>query len=161
MIFEFYGFFWILIWFLSILFPYLKSQKGGYFPQEPRADVAWQGTRTDATWHARPCGSATQTHASACVAQRWRGRVAGPREPTQMPGWRLYGRRWAGRWWAHGYSGPRLDSWGGNANALEHLSFYTRLFWSFLPCGTNLFLKFTGHVEKCWHIGWITLSRER
>ena len=26
-------------------------------------------TQVDATWHARPCGRATQTHGSACVAR--------------------------------------------------------------------------------------------
>ena len=39
----------------------------------------WRGTHADATWHARPRGSATQTHASACVALMRRGRVARPR----------------------------------------------------------------------------------
>ena len=58
-------------------------------------------------------------------------------------------------------SGPKLDSWGGNANALERPSFYIRLFWSFLSCGTNLFPKFAGHVAKRWHIGSITLNHKR
>ena len=44
--------------------------KGGLFLHKTRgADVAWRGTCADATWHVRPCGSATQTHASACMAR--------------------------------------------------------------------------------------------
>ena len=44
-----------------------------------RGDLS-RGTRVDTTWHARPRCNATRTHASACVAQRGRGCVAGPRE---------------------------------------------------------------------------------
>ena len=33
-------------------------------------------------------------------------------------------------------SGPWLEYWGGNANALPHSTFYTRRFLSFPPCGT-------------------------
>ena len=33
-------------------------------------------------------------------------------------------------------SGPRLDSWGGIANALFCPTFYTWQFLSFSPCGT-------------------------
>ena len=57
--------------FLEFIFDLIllkKGQKGVIFPQEPRADVARRGTRADATWHARPRGNATRTHASACVA---------------------------------------------------------------------------------------------
>ena len=43
-----------------------NGKKGVNFLQEPRVDVVQCGTRADATWHARPRGSATQTHASAC-----------------------------------------------------------------------------------------------
>ena len=57
-----------------------KMAKGGLFLHRTRvADVVRRGTRADATWHARPHGSATRTHASACVALMWRGHVAGPR----------------------------------------------------------------------------------
>ena len=43
-----------------------------------KADVA-RGTRTDATWHARPRGWAEVAHSR-------RGRVAGPHGSTRMPG---------------------------------------------------------------------------
>ena len=33
-------------------------------------------------------------------------------------------------------SGPRLDSWGGKANALFRPTLYTRQIPSFPPCGT-------------------------
>ena len=36
-----------------------------------------RGTRVNATLHARPCGSATRTHVSACMARRWCGRRGG------------------------------------------------------------------------------------
>ena len=52
----------------------------------------WHGTRADVTWHARPRGSATQTHASACVGLMWRGPVARPRESTRTPEWCLRGK---------------------------------------------------------------------
>ena len=42
--------------------------------------MAW-GTNADATWHARPRGSATQTH-----AQMWRGHVARRGESMGTPG---------------------------------------------------------------------------
>ena len=110
------------------------------------------GTCADATWHARPRGSATRTHASACMAWWWRGRVAGPHESTQMPTWRLHGMRWAG--------------WGSNAIALFRPTFYTYQFPSFPPCGTmfpiNLF--FAGHVAKQGasdEIAWIKVRRSR
>ena len=35
-----------------------------------------------------------------------------------------------------GVSGPWLDSWGGNANALRRPSLYMRGSPIFLPCGT-------------------------
>ena len=35
-----------------------------------KADYLSRGTHVDATWHARPRGRATWTHASACMAQR-------------------------------------------------------------------------------------------
>ena len=52
----------------------------------------WHGTHADATWHARPRGSTTQTHASACVGLMWHGPVAGPRESTWTPRWCLHGK---------------------------------------------------------------------
>ena len=70
-----------------------KGQKGVIYPQELQADMARRWTHTDATWHARPCGSATWTHASACVALMWHEHVAGPREPMRTPGWCLRGTR--------------------------------------------------------------------
>ena len=33
-------------------------------------------------------------------------------------------------------SGPWLEVWGGNANALPHANSYTHIFFSFIPCGT-------------------------
>ena len=106
-------------------------QKGGLYLHKTRgADMA-RGTREDATWHARPRGCATRTH-----AQMWRGHVAGPRESMRTPGWCLHGsvRGWQvmGPW----VSGLRLDSWGGNANALFRPILYTYLFHRFPPCGT-------------------------
>ena len=53
----------------------------------------WRGTRVDATWHARPRGSATRTHTSACMGLMWRGCVAGLGVPMKTPGWRLHGKR--------------------------------------------------------------------
>ena len=49
------------------------------------------GTCADATWQARPRGSATRIHASTCMAQWWCGRVARPRESTRTPEWHLRG----------------------------------------------------------------------
>ena len=69
------------------------AKKGVIFPQEPWADVAGRGIRADATWNVRPRGSAKQIHASACMAWRWCGCVAGPRESTQTPGRCLRGER--------------------------------------------------------------------
>ena len=62
---NFLEFFWIYLDLFSI-FKLIKTFKkmakmGAYFA---RAHV-------DATWHARPHGSATRTRASACVARRW------------------------------------------------------------------------------------------
>ena len=47
--------------------------------------MARSGTRADATWHTKPRGSATWTH-----ALMWRGRAVGPRESTRTPGWSLH-----------------------------------------------------------------------
>ena len=76
-------FFWIFLDFSRIYFDFnsfKKWQKGGIFLQEPRADVARHGTCVDATWHTRPRGSATRTHARTCVAWMWRVRMAEPRD---------------------------------------------------------------------------------
>ena len=83
LIYEFFGFFGNLFLFLRILIPLKIGKKGVYLSQEPRADVARRGTRANATWHARPRGSAAWTHMSACMARRWRGCVAGPHESTR------------------------------------------------------------------------------
>ena len=82
-----------------------KCKKGVIFPARI---TTWcgSGTRPDATWHARPRGSATRAHESACVARRWRGCVAGPRESTRTPRWHHMAESQAGRWWAHGLVGP-------------------------------------------------------
>ena len=47
-----------------------------------------RGTYADATWHARPRGRATRTHASAYMARRWCRHVAVPRESMWTLGWR-------------------------------------------------------------------------
>ena len=79
---EFSGFFCILFDFYQFYFLIYNGKKGGYFPQEPRADMARD-----------PCGcdmarkAMWQSHASP------RGCVAGPRESTRTPGWRLCGER--------------------------------------------------------------------
>ena len=65
--------------FLRILILLKMTKKGVNFPQEPWADVARRGTYADATWHARPRGSATKTHPSACVALMWCRHHASPR----------------------------------------------------------------------------------
>ena len=39
-------------------------------------------------------------------------------------------------------NGPKLDSWGGNANALFRPNFYTYYFPLFSPCGTMFPLNF-------------------
>ena len=70
---EFLGFFWTFPEFILILIPLKMAKRGLYLHRTRGADVARE-TRADATWHARPRGSATQTH-----ARRWRERVAGPR----------------------------------------------------------------------------------
>ena len=77
------------------------AKRGFISPQDPRS---WCGV--DATWHARPHDSATQAHASACMARRWRGCVAGPRESTRTPRWHHVAESQAGRWWDHGLVGP-------------------------------------------------------
>ena len=77
--------FWIFLDFSRIYFDLIlfkKMQKGVLYLHKTRgADVA-RGTRADATWHARPRGSATRTH-----ALRWHGRVAGPHKSMRTPGW--------------------------------------------------------------------------
>ena len=92
----------------------------------------------------------------------WRGRIAGPREParTRCRATRTHTDAWvtptwqeqwqAGMWWAHVYSLPRSEYWGGNAFGLFRPTFYTCQFPSFPLCGTmfpvNLF--FAGHVAE-------------
>ena len=53
------------------------------------------------------------------------------------PRGRSGGATWQGGWKMKGprVSGPWLDSWGGNANALRCPSLYRRDFPFFLPCG--------------------------
>ena len=71
LIYEFSGFFWIFLEFILIFTDLILSKngkKGVIFPQEPCVDVVRSGTRTDATWHARPRGRATRAHAGAWVA---------------------------------------------------------------------------------------------
>ena len=102
-------------------------------------------THVNATWHARPRGSATQTH-----TRRWRGRLAGPRESTQMPEWRHMAREWLGlRVMGPWVSGPKLEYWGGNTKALRSLTFYTLPFRRFPPCGTMF--SWNRKSQVTWH----------
>ena len=57
-------------------------------------------------------------------------------------------------------SGPRLDSWGGNANALFRPTFYTYHFPLFSPCGTMFPLNFSfaGDVAALWTMDSIVLD---
>ena len=104
------------------------------------------------------------------------GHVAEPRKPTRCLGgadaWQGHasprgrpgGAMWQceGGWQVKGprVSGPWLDSWGGNANVLERLTFYTHRFQLFSSCGTmfplNLF--FAGHVVASRAFDAITLN---
>ena len=62
-----------------------------------------------------------------------------------------------------GYSGPRLEYWGGNVKALFRPRFYTHHFPSFPPCRTmfpfDLF--FAGHVATSWALDGITSGKAR
>ena len=94
------------------------------------ADVA-HGTRDGcdaarkATW---------QSRASPRDA-RWREHaVGGHASPRRRPD----GATWQEGWQVKGplVSGPWLEYWSGNRNALPHSTFYTQCFLSFPPCGT-------------------------
>ena len=84
----------------------------------PRAEVVGHvaAPRGSTRGGGRTRGKAMRVHVEAQVAPR--GRVRG---------WQVMGPQ---------VSGPRLDSWGGNANALFRPTFYTYHFLSFSPCGT-------------------------
>ena len=60
-------------------------------------------------------------------------------------------------------SGPSLDSWGGNANALRRPNLYTRVFSIFLPCGTMFPLKFSfaGDMAARWASDAIAMHQSR
>ena len=58
-------------------------------------------------------------------------------------------------------SGPWLNNWGGNANALRRPTLYTRVFPLFSPCGTMFPLNFSfaGHVAVLWMLDAIALNK--
>ena len=88
-------------------------------------------------------GRATRVHADARVAPRGR-----------ESGWQVMDPR---------VSGPRLDSWGGNANVLFSPTFYTYQILPFPPSGTmfpfNLF--FAGHVVEQWSLDAVVSTMTR
>ena len=118
-----------------------KAKRGGFILHRTRGvDVergahVVRGTRTDATWHTRPCGRAAQAHA----APRWRevGRMRGRATRVHVDA-RMAPCGMRGGWHVKSpwVSGPWLDNWGGNANALRRPRLYTHLLLSFSPCGT-------------------------
>ena len=149
---EFSRFFWNLFWFLLILIPLKNGKKGVYLERTHRADVARRGTRVDATWHARPRGSATRTHESTCVARRWHGRVARPRESMRTPGWHLCGERVTGL----ASDGPTsIVGPGYSIGAVTHLRYialsFIRTFFAYFFCVglcSLLNIYFARHVEE-------------
>ena len=72
--------------------------------------------------------------------------TGGHASPRGCPG----GATWQGGWQVKGprVSGPWLEYWGGNANALLHSTFYTRLFLYFPPCETMSRLIF--QMQAMW-----------
>ena len=60
-------------------------------------------------------------------------------------------------------SGPWLDNWGGNANALRRPTLYTRVFPLFSPCGTMFPLNFSfaSDVAVLWMLDAIALNKGR
>ena len=115
---------------------------GSYLHKTRGADVE-RGTRTDATWHARPRGSAARPH-----TRRWLGHVARPRESTRTPGWRHAAVWEACEWWAHGSVGP-CNSIGAVTQrryfAPSFILVYPFIFLRVGLCPLNL--KFAGHVD--------------
>ena len=99
--------FCIFLDFFRIYFDFNSFKKNSKRGLLSRKNHGMTWTCVDATWHTRPHGSATWTHASACVAQRWRRRVAGPRESTQMPGWCHVARESGWQVMGPRVSGPR------------------------------------------------------
>ena len=97
---------------------------------------------------ARGGGVVRRWHTGGAQVARMRGRGhASPRR-------RLGGATWQGGWHLEGprVSGPCLEYWGGNANALRPSTFYTRRFHLFLPCGTMFLwnLNVAGDVTARW-----------
>ena len=89
LIFEFFRFFWILFDFYQFILIFKNAKKGFYLHRTRGADVAC-GTRTDATWHARPRGRAVQAHATlgwgGGDADAWQGHVS-PRRRSGGATW--------------------------------------------------------------------------
>ena len=124
-----------------------------YLHRTRRAEMA-RGTRANATWYARPRGSATRTQ-----VQRWPERVARPCESTQTPGWH-HVVVWGG--WqvkAPQVSGPWLDSWGTNARALFRPTLYTWVLWIFSPCGTMFHVLFCLQDTCQRHRHWMNMHQ--
>ena len=77
-------------------------------------------------WPARGAGGA-----------QGRGHVAGGHAITRSTWAPVWGATWqAGKWRAHGYSGPWLVFRGGNAIGVYRPLIYRSIFFLFLPCGT-------------------------
>ena len=127
---------------MSISYP--KSWKGVFIPQTPRswcstdtevargADMA-RRTSADAMWHYGHVARPRMAHAR----RRWRGHVA--RGHAGPPGhlWGVPRGEWRGRHLEGAQvSGPWLEVWGGNANALPRLSFYIGYIKLFSLCRT-------------------------
>ena len=128
---KFLGFFWIFPEFILIFKSLRKWQKGGLYLHRT-AELMLR------------VGPARMRHGM-------QGHMAAPRGPTREGGvdtWqghasprgRQGGATWQheGGWHVKGpwVSGPWLDNWGGNANALRRPTLYTHHFSQFFPYGT-------------------------
>ena len=94
----------------------------------------------------RAVGGPREAQGGAQGAATWQGATR-PCGSTWAPMWGATWQR-AGRWRAHGCSGPWLECWGGNANALPPSPIYTRRPQFIFPCGTmsRLISYLAGHV---------------
>ena len=96
------------------------------------ANVA-RGTASGCDAALRPRGRARE----ARTARRRRGHVAGGHTITRSTWAPVWGTTWqAGKWRAHGNSGPWLYVWGGNAISVYRPLIYRHICSFFLPCGT-------------------------
>ena len=151
--FDFFRFFTNFNLIFNDFISYFKSQKRGSFSTGPTEDT-W---RAELRWCAGPARMRRGTqghvaelrkptwHASDAQVARTRGR--GHASPRGRPGgttWHEGGWQVKGPWVIE----PWLDSWGGNAIALNRPAFYTHCFLSFSPCGTMFLFYFeiSGYV---------------